>query len=128
MTTAKKRTTAKRTTSKSTRRSTARGSTTRRTTSRRTSSTAYRRRTRPKVATTVGAALGTLVVAFLLDTSWPVRIGLVALALLLVGGYLVLQGRRADVEPAEPAPTTPAITPDTNTTPITPDTSEDPPA
>jgi hypothetical protein len=124
VTTAKKRTTAKRTTSRATtRRSTARRTTTRRTGARRTSRTAYRRRTKPKVATTIGAALGTLVVAFLLDASWPVRIGLVALALLLVGGYLVLQGRRSGAEPAETTPTTPATTPTTSTAT---DSSEDP--
>jgi hypothetical protein len=123
VTTAKKRTTAKRTTSRATtRRSTARRTTTRRTGARRTSSTAYRRRTKPKVATTIGAALGTLVVAFLLDASWPVRIGLVALALLLVGGYLVLQGRGSDAEPADDAAPTPP-----ETSPTT-DTREDPPA
>jgi uncharacterized membrane protein YfcA len=72
----------------------------------------------------VGAALGTLVVAFLLDASWLVRVGLVALALLLVGGYLVLQGRRSGAEPADEAPA-PTSTP---TIPPTADTPEDPPA
>ena len=103
---------------------------------RRTASTT-RRRTRPKVATTVGAALGTLVVTLLLDASWPVRIGLVLVALLLVGGYLYLQGRRHDAaapeagqDPAplgEPAPPTstpapPASTPAPPTTTTTEDT------
>ncbi|KRF24656.1 hypothetical protein [Phycicoccus sp. Soil803] len=100
-------------TRKSTRKSTTRKATTRRATSstRRRRTTTTTRRTRPKVATTVGAALGTLVVTLLLDASWPVRIGLVLLALLLVGGYLYLQGRRHD-----------ATEPPTSSTPPTEDT------
>ena len=108
-----------------TRKATTRKATTRRTTSsarrRRTTSTT-RRRTQPKVATTVGAALGTLVVTLLLDASWPVRIGLVLLALLLVGGYLFLQGRRHDA--AEPS-TAPLVEP-TPPTPATPPTEDTP--
>ena len=50
-------------------------------------------------------------VTLLLDASWPVRIGLVLLALLLVGGYLYLQGRRHD-----------ATEPPTSSTPPTEDT------
>ncbi|WP_457255584.1 hypothetical protein [Pedococcus sp. P5_B7] len=124
---------------KTAKKSTARKATARRATTRRATSTARRRRptattrrrTRPKVATTVGAALGTLVVTLLLDASWPVRIGLVLLALLVVGGYLYLQGRHHDaaeppLEDAAPLvePTAPVVesTPPTPATPPTEDT------
>ncbi|HEX5525107.1 MAG TPA: hypothetical protein VFX53_16810 [Pedococcus sp.] len=56
-------------------------------------STAYRRRT-PQLATTLGAALGTFLVAMLTGASWPVRIGLAVLAVAVVGGYLLWSGRR----------------------------------
>ena len=131
---ARKASTRKTSTSKATR-----GTTTRTTsgTRRRRSTTTRRtttRRTRPKVATTVGAALGTLVVTLLLDASWPVRIGLVLLALALVGGYLHLQGRRHDTAEApgpdeagqvEPTPPTPSPTP--SRTQPNPPTTEDTP-
>lgn len=88
----------------------------------------------------MGAALGTLVVTVLLDAPWPVRIGVVLLALVLVGGYLFLQGRRHDAAgppttepsaaaetpsatpagPSTPAPPSIAATPTTATTPTTP--------
>ena len=113
-------------TRKSARKSTTRKATTRRATSstRRRRTTTTTRRTRPKVATTVGAALGTLVVALLLDASWPVRIGLVLLALLLVGGYLYLQGRRHDAAEAPVQDTASPVdpTPPTTSTPPTEDT------
>ena len=71
----------------------------------------------------MGAALGTLVVALLLDASWPVRIGLVLGALLLVGGYLYLQGRRRDAAepPAETSPRA-ETAPSAETSPTTPST------
>lgn len=89
----------------------------------------------------MGAALGTLVVSLLLDASWPVRIGLALLALLLVGGYLYLRGRRHDptepvvedasplVEPTASTPATPSMPDTTSTpaTPATPTTTEDTP-
>ena len=80
---------------------TARGAT-RRTatsTSRRSSSgTLYprRRRSRPGLPTTMGTALGTLVVATLLDLSWPVRIALI-IAVLVVGLFYVLWRHRAEI-------------------------------
>jgi hypothetical protein len=64
-------------------------------------------------------------VTLLLDASWPLRIGLALLALLLVGGYLYLQGRRHDAaeapaqgasslaDPLPPTPSTPPTTPPT---------------
>ena len=80
---------------------TARGAT-RRTatsTSRRSSSgTLYprRRRSRPGLPTTMGTALGTLVVATLLDLSWPVRIALI-IGVLVVGLVYVLWRHRAEI-------------------------------
>lgn len=65
-------------------------------------STAYRRR-RPRLATTLGAALGTLLVAMLTGASWPVRIGL-AVLVAVVGGYLLWSGRRAPEPDPGPAP------------------------
>lgn len=76
------------------------------------------------MATTIGAALGTVVVAFLLDASWPLRIGLVAVALLLVGGYLFLQGRRGPAQTEDAAAPTAPPEPPTPTT----ETPEDPTA
>jgi hypothetical protein len=58
-----------------------------------TSRTSYGRRRTPSVASTVGTAVGLLLVTTLLDASWPVRIGLVVLGVLLVGGYFVLEAR-----------------------------------
>jgi len=91
---------------------TTRGATTRRPTHRTTRRTTARRTTRrsqPKLATTVGAALGTLLVSLLLDASWPVRITLALIVLVVVGGYLYIQGRRHDAAgaAADPDPTTP---------------------
>jgi hypothetical protein len=75
-------------------------------------------------------------VTLLLDASWPLRIGLALLALLLVGGYLYLQGRRHDADeapaqgaspladPLPPTPSTPPFAPPT-TPPVTPPTTED---
>lgn len=96
----------------------------------------------------MGAALGTLVVTVLLDASWPVRIGVVLLALVLVGGYLFLQGRRHDAAgpptaepsaaaetlsatpagPSTPAPPSIAATPTTATTATTATTPTTPAA
>ena len=74
-----------------------------------TRSTAYRRR-RPTLAATLGAALGTLVVASLVDASWPVRLALAVLALALAVGY-VLWSRRG-----QPPPTSASTTPDSTPT------------
>ena len=52
--------------------------------------------------------------------SWPVRIGLVVLALVLVGGYLLVQGRRHDAaEAVTPlaAPSVEAVAPTADPTP-----------
>ena len=81
-----------------------------------TRSTAHRRR-RPTLAATLGAALGTLVVAALVDASWPVRVALAVLALALAVGY-VLWSRRG--QPSA----TPSTIPDATTPDSTP-TSED---
>lgn len=54
--------------------------------------TAARRRS-PSVASSVGAALGAIVVAFVLDLSWPARIGLLLLVLVLALGYVVWSHR-----------------------------------
>lgn len=73
---------------------------TRRTTSRRTTGsrrrsstrTSYRRR-RPGLSTTVGSAIGTLAVTTLLDLSWPARIGLFMLAVVIGLGYMLWRHR-----------------------------------
>ncbi|TQM58416.1 hypothetical protein [Humibacillus xanthopallidus] len=65
------------------------------TTRRRTSSALQprRRASRPGLPTTVGTALGTLVVTTLLDLSWPVRIGLIVLVLVVGLAYVVWKNR-----------------------------------
>ncbi len=63
------------------------------------SSTARRRTTtrrpQPALSTTIGSALGALVVTTLLDLSWPVRIALIVVVLLLGLGYLIWKNRSA---------------------------------
>lgn len=69
-----------------------------------------RRRSRPGLPTTVGTALGTLVVTTLLDLSWPVRVGLIAVVVVVGLGYVVWR-HRAEITAAgatgEPLGTTP---------------------
>ncbi|NUO34792.1 MAG: hypothetical protein HOQ27_06955, partial [Dermatophilaceae bacterium] len=96
-----KRTTARRTASRaSTRRSTS--STGRRRTP---SGSLYprRRASRPGLPTTVGTALGTLVVTTLLDLSWPMRLLLIGLVLALGLAY-VLWRHRAEITAAAAQP------------------------
>ncbi|WP_207555706.1 hypothetical protein [Intrasporangium flavum] len=62
-----------------------------------------RRRARPGLPTTVGAALGTLAVTTLLDLSWPARIGLLVVVVVLGLGY-VLWRHRAELTAAAQAP------------------------
>ncbi|HET7799441.1 MAG TPA: hypothetical protein VFL38_03410 [Humibacillus xanthopallidus] len=96
------------------------------TTRRRTTSSALqprRRASRPGLPTTVGTALGTLVVTTLLDLSWPVRIGLIIVVLVVGLGYVVWKNRAeiaagasapsaAEAVPADPAdPADPAAGP-----------------
>lgn len=79
------------------RRSTRRRSTT--STGRRSSTPRWyprRRRRRPGLSTTIGTALGTLAVTTLLDLSWPARLGLLALVVVLGLGY-VLWRHRAEI-------------------------------
>jgi hypothetical protein len=78
-----------------TRRPARRTTTRRRTTNRRTTYRTTRRRT-PKLATTLGAALGALLISVVTDMSWPLRIGLVVLAVLVAVGYL-LWSHRAEI-------------------------------
>lgn len=73
---------------------------------RRTTGTAASRRRQPALPATVGSALGMVIVTFLLDTSWPVRIGLLVLVL-GVGLAWILWQNRAEIgagarEAAEP--------------------------
>ncbi len=86
-----------------TRKSAASSSTKRRSrTTRRTSSGALyprRRRSRPGLPTTVGTALGALVVTTLLDLSWPLRIALIAVVL-VVGLAYVLWRHRGEIAAA----------------------------
>ena len=83
-------------------RTTSRRSTSRPTTSRRTSTARAprgyprRRRRTPGLSTTIGGALGTLIVTALLDTGWPVRIALFA-AVVLVGLAVILWKHRAEI-------------------------------
>ncbi len=118
-----KRSTARRTT----RRTTTSSSSTRRRTS---SGSLYprRRASRPGLPTTVGTAIGTLVVTTLLDLSWPMRLLLIGVVLVLGLAY-VLWRHRAEITAAaqttqtEPAPDqTPDHTPD-----HTPDQTPDAP-
>ena len=87
----------------------ARTSKRRTTTRRRTSSVLQprRRRSRPGLPTTVGTALGTLVVTTLLDLSWPVRIGLIVLVVVVGLAYVVWKNRAEIVagsaEPSDPS-------------------------
>jgi Flp pilus assembly protein TadB len=62
--------------------------------SRRTSATNPTRRRQSRPATTLGAAVGTVVVAFVLGAPWSVRIALIAMVLVGVVGYLVWSRRR----------------------------------
>lgn len=76
-------------------------STTARRTSRRTSARSprgypRRRRRTPGLSTTIGGALGTLIVTALLDTTWPVRIALFA-AVVVVGLAFILWKHRAEI-------------------------------
>ena len=86
-TTAKKpvaaKTTAKRATTK-------RAATKKSTPRRRTTS----RRPKPALSTTIGSALGALIVSTLLDLAWPVRIALIVGVLLIGLGYLLWKNRR----------------------------------
>lgn len=84
------------------RRTTGRRSTTRRTGSSRSRSSGARRR--QGLPSTVGAALGTLVVTSLLDLSWPARIGLLLLVVVVGLGY-VLWRHRADIVAGAQPPT-----------------------
>ncbi len=105
-------------------------STTRRTTRRRTTRTTgtYRRRTRPGLPTTIGSAIGMLLVTTVLEASWPVRIGLVLAVLLLGLAYLFWEHRAeiaasAQAQGSQSAPTGDS-TPDT----ASPDPAPDPAA
>lgn len=60
-----------------------------------------RRRSKPGLPTTIGAAIGTLAVTTLLDASWAVRLGLVALVALLGLGYVYWR-QRAEREDTSP--------------------------
>ncbi|MEO6999952.1 MAG: hypothetical protein ABI112_17895 [Terracoccus sp.] len=53
------------------------------------------RRPQPALSTTIGSALGALVVTTLLDLTWPVRIALIAAVLLVGLGYLLWKNRSA---------------------------------
>jgi hypothetical protein len=99
------------------------GTSKRRTTTRRRTSSALqprRRPSRPGLPTTVGTALGTLVVTTLLDLSWPARIGLVAIVLVVGLAYVVWKNR-AEVAPSSPTEVAPSsATEDAPSTPVAP--------
>ena len=85
--------------------------TTRRTTTRRRRATnalqPRRRPSRPGLPTTIGTALGTLVVTTLLDLSWPVRIGLIVLVLVVGLAYVVWKNR-AEIAAGADTPAAPS--------------------
>ncbi|MHA3836662.1 hypothetical protein ACXR8F_13130 [Terrabacter sp. AAH1] len=106
----------KRSTSSSarTKRSTARRTTRRTSTSstrrRTTSGSLYprRRASGPGLPTTVGTAIGTLVVTTLLDLSWPMRLLLIGVVLVLGLGYVLWRHRAEIAASSEPTPPEPA--------------------
>ena len=65
------------------------------------------RRRRPALSTTLGTALGALAVSSLLNASWAVRIGIVALVLVVGLAYLLWR-HRAEISAAPPEPAAPA--------------------
>ena len=99
--------------------STGRSSTARRSTSTRRSASSRaprgystRRRRQPGLPSTIGAALGTVIVASLLNMSWPVRIGLLA-TVIVVGIVYILWKNRAEIAAAavDDPPTAPTDQP-----------------
>jgi hypothetical protein len=97
------------------------------TTRRRTTTSALqprRRASRPGLPTTLGTALGTLVVTTLLDLSWPVRIGLIVLVLVVGLAYVVWRNR---AEIAAGAAASPGDEADGQTAAGTPGPVTDPP-
>lgn len=74
---------------------------------------------------TIGAALGTVIVGALLDMSWPIRLGLLALVLFVGVGYVLWKhrgeiaaaGLQAADELGEASPTATAAPPPDPTTP-----------
>ena len=102
------------------RKATTRRPSTRRRTTRRTTTT--RRRT-PRLATTLGAALGAVVVSLVTDLSWPTRIVVVVAVLLAGAGYLLWSHRAeiaAGAEHPDPDPGT-AKAPDPTAPPTDPE-------
>jgi Flp pilus assembly protein TadB len=95
-TTARTRRTTRRTTASSTRRRTSSGSLYPR-----------RRASRPGLPTTVGTAIGTLVVTTLLDLSWPMRLLLIGVVLVLGLAY-VLWRHRTEIAAGAATPDAPA--------------------
>ncbi|HEU5143837.1 MAG TPA: hypothetical protein VFT81_01570 [Dermatophilaceae bacterium] len=87
----------------SARRATSARTSTRRRTPRRRTRTAYPRRRRPGLPTTIGAALGMLLVTTLLEASWPVRIALAVGVLVLGVGYVIWKNRAEITAAATPA-------------------------
>jgi hypothetical protein len=87
-------------------------------TRRSTPGSGYRTRRRtPKTSTTLGGAFALALVALFAKTSWPVRIGIVVVAVIALAAFLVLRARsgggagpdQQDPPPdAPPGPPTPA--------------------
>jgi uncharacterized membrane protein len=65
--------------------------------------TTTRRRT--STSSALGAAVATAAVAFLVDASWPVKIGLILLIVLLFVGYVAVRAVLAARARTEPEPT-----------------------
>ncbi len=101
-----------------------RASGTRRTTTTRrrrstTTSSRYRRRRRPGLSSTVGSAIGMLAVTTLLNLSWPARIGLLVLVLVVGLAYMLWRHRAEIAAGADGIPEDAAAppTPQDRTTP-----------
>ena len=61
-----------------------------------------RRRRRPGLSSTVGSAIGMLAVTTLLNLSWPARIGLLALVVVMGLGYMLWRHRGEIAAAADP--------------------------
>jgi hypothetical protein len=59
----------------------------------------------------LGSAFALGLIALLTRASWPVRIGLIMVALFAAAGYLVIRARRSDAEPVPESQEDSAVSP-----------------
>lgn len=79
---------------------------------RRTGRGGYRRyRRRPSLATTIGGALGAVLVGAVLNLSWGARIGIVLAVLAVGAAYLLITRGRAQPPPSSQPADSPADSP-----------------